>query len=194
MKRMETDDFELVQRARSGDALAFRELVDRYSRPLFKVAFRVVRDEAGAEDAVQETFLRAYRKLHRFDGRSKLFTWLYRIAVNCSLDVMRREKRFDAYTPTEPAALDGAVSAEPGPDRIAESGEIGRRVASVLDGLSAKERTAFVLRHFEGRSIAEIGRLLGTRENATKQAVFRAVRKLRAALSPLIEESHEAVV
>jgi RNA polymerase sigma-70 factor (ECF subfamily) len=190
---MEGNDLDLVERARAGDTDAFRELVDRHSRTLFKTAYRLTGNEADADDLVQEAFLRAYRKLDRFDGRSQFSTWLYRITVNCGMDLMRKKSRRSARAALdEGVVLDSVATEDPRPDRLALSGEIGRAVESVLRTLSPMERAAFVLRHFEGRSIAEIGGLLGARSGATKHAIFRAVKKLRAALGPLVEESHEA--
>jgi RNA polymerase sigma-70 factor (ECF subfamily) len=156
------------------------------------VAYRLTGDEAHADDVVQDAFLRAYSNLHRFDARAQLGTWLYRITVNCAMDLMRKESRRTAREAAEDrvelAALEGG---EPRPDRLAESGELGRAVRRVLAGLSPTERTAFVLRHFEGYTSVEIGQLLGLRPGATRNAVFRAVRKLRAALEPLVELSGE---
>ena len=193
MRRMEGNDLELVERARVGDTDAFKELVDRHSRTLFKTAYRLTGNEADADDLVQEAFLRAYRKLDRFDGRSQFSTWLYRITVNCGMDLMRKKSRRNARAAIdEGVVLDSMATEDPRPDRLALSGEIGRAVESVLRTLSPMERAAFVLRHFEGRSIAEIGGLLDARSGATKHAIFRAVKKLRAALGPLVEESHEA--
>lgn len=193
MRRMEGNDLDLVERARAGDTDAFRELVDRHSRTMFKTAYRLTGNEADADDLVQEAFLRAYRKLDRFDGRSQFSTWLYRITVNCGMDLMRKKSRRNARAAMdEGVVLDSVATDDPRPDRLALSGEIGRAVESVLRTLSPMERAAFVLRHFEGRSIAEIGGLLGARSGATKHAIFRAVKKLRAALGPLVEESHEA--
>jgi RNA polymerase sigma-70 factor (ECF subfamily) len=190
---MEGNDLDLVERARAGDTDAFRELVDRHSGTMFKTAYRLTGNEADADDLVQEAFLRAYRKLDRFDGRSQFSTWLYRITVNCGMDLMRKRSRRNARAAMdEGVVLDSVATDDPRPDRLALSGEIGRAVESVLRTLSPMERAAFVLRHFEGRSIAEIGGLLGARSGATKHAIFRAVKKLRAALGPLVEESHEA--
>ena len=179
---MERDDT-IVERARGGDAEAFRELVERYSPKLFRLAWRLTGDETTAEDAVQETFLRAYRSLGRFDGRSEVGTWLHRIAVNTSLEIMRKHERRKGETPEENLPLS---SPEPGPERTALSQEMERAVRSGMADLSALERTAFVLRHFEGRSIAEICARLGLGESAGKQAIFRAVRKLRRVLEPLV--------
>ena len=179
---MERDDT-IVERAQGGDAEAFRELVERYSPKLFRLAWRLTGDETTAEDAVQETFLRAYRSLGRFDGRSGVGTWLHRIAVNTSLEIMRKHERRKDETPGETLPL---LSPEPGPERTALSQEMERAVRSGMADLSALERTAFVLRHFEGRSIAEICARLGLGESAGKQAIFRAVRKLRRVLEPLV--------
>lgn len=179
---MERDDT-IVERAQRGDAEAFRELVERESPRLFRLAWRLTGDEATAEDAVQETFLRAYRSLGRFDGRCEVGTWLHRIAVNTSLEIMRKNERRKDETPEESLPL---PSSEPGPERTALSLEMERAVRTGMADLSPLERTAFVLRHFEGRSIAEICARLGLRESAGKQAIFRAVRKLRRVLEPLV--------
>ncbi len=191
---MQAEDSRVVERARAGDREAFRELVEGHSRDLFRLAFRITGEEASAEDVVQETFLSAYKSLARFDGRSRFGTWLHRIAVNHAVEVLRRRRRITRPLPLpagfeagegEPAAPEPR-SFEPGPDRYAVSGQIAAAARRALAALTPMEKTAFALRHFEGRSIAEIGSALGVRENASKQAVFRAVRKLREALQPFV--------
>lgn len=183
---METDDSIFVERAQRGDAEAFRVLVERYSPRLFRLAWRIVGEEASAEDAVQETFLRAYRALPRFDAKSQFGTWLHRIAANTAIEILRKRQRQQSRRGAEEEA-DDAPSHEPGPDRRALSQEVDRAVREALDDLSPVERAAFVLRHYEERSIAEVCDTLGLRESAGKQAVFRAVKKLRRALEPLTE-------
>src|SRR3954466_5724948 len=89
---MEWTDAAAAEQARKGDQQAFRVLVERHSRALFRLAFRMTGNEQDAEDLVQETFLRAYKQLANFDSRSAFGTWLYRIATNCSLDLLRRRK------------------------------------------------------------------------------------------------------
>lgn len=178
---MEPDDDALVQQARQGDADAFRGLVERHGARVFRLAWRITGDEALAEDAVQETFLRAWRSLHRFDARASFRTWLHRIAANTAIEVMRKKRPETRLEEPEPVP-----SGEPGPERAVLSQEVQRTVRATLGELSPMERTAFVLRHFEGRPIAEICRHLGLRESAGKQAIFRAVRKLRRALEPLV--------
>jgi RNA polymerase sigma-70 factor (ECF subfamily) len=191
---MELSDSVAVAQTRAGDSGAFRVLVERHSRNLFRLAYRMTGHQQDAEDVVQETFLRAYRQLSKFDDRASFGTWLYRIAANCSLDLIRTRKRRGAQA--EPAAEQGAPDpmqslpdAAPAPDRLAMSGEIERKVAAVLDGLSEMERTAFVLRHYEGMCIDDIGRTLGVQPNAAKHSIFRAVQKLRRALEPLVSSA-----
>jgi RNA polymerase sigma-70 factor (ECF subfamily) len=147
-------------------------------------------NQQDAEDVVQDSFLRAYKQLDRFDERASFGTWLYRIAVNCSLDLVRsRKRRNELAAPADPEMDDPTLalpSRDPTPDRIAMSGEVRDRVAEAMTGLSASERTAFVLRHFEGMCIEDVSRVLGCQPGAAKHSVFRAVQKLRRALEPLV--------
>jgi RNA polymerase sigma-70 factor (ECF subfamily) len=182
---MELTDSAIVTKARLGDADAFRVLVERHSRPLFRLAFRMTGNQQDAEDVVQESFLRAWRQLGKFDERASFGTWLYRIATNCSLDAMRGRKRRSDVSGTEDPAL-ALPSGDPTPERVAMGGEVRERVAEVMSDLSASERTAFVLRHFEGMRIEDVGRVLGCQPSAAKHSVFRAVQKLRRALGPLV--------
>lgn len=178
----------LLARARQGDSDAFRVLVERHSHAVFRLAYRMTGSEEDAEDVVQETFLRAYRQLGRFQARAEFGTWLYRIAANCAVDFMRaRAARRDQSRAEglERLDADAAASAHPGPDRLTESAEARARIARALADLTPLERAAFTLRHHEGRSTREIAELLGIGASAAKHSVFRAVRKLRASLAPL---------
>ncbi len=186
---MDPRDTDLVRRVLAGDTDAFEGLVAAHSRAVYGLAYRVTGNAAAAEDAVQETFLRAFRVLARFDQRAGFGTWLHRIAVNAAIDQTRRTRRERAARvdlPEEGAqALAELPTGDAGPERQALDAEIRRRTEGALAGLSPSERAAFVLRHCEGLSIAEISSTLGKRDNATKQSIFRAVRKLRVALAPL---------
>jgi RNA polymerase sigma-70 factor (ECF subfamily) len=176
----------MLARARQGDAEAFRSLVEQHSRRAFLLAFRITGSEPDAEDIVQESFLRAYRRLGCFQARANFGTWLHRIVANCAVDVLRaRHSRTGrrSWTPLDESG--GQTTDLPDPHRLAESGEVRRRVEAALAHLSPLERAAFTLRHAEGHSIAEISRTLGLGTNAAKHSVFRAVKKLRAALRPL---------
>lgn len=180
---MEATDDEVVERVRGGDEEAFRLLVERHSRSLYRAAWRITGNSADADDVVQETFLRAYRALGRFDARASFTTWIHRIAINCSLDLIDARKRRDGQL-REGDDLSALPSHAAGPERVVHSIEMQRAVAVAMDRLSGNERTAFVLRHFEGMPLEEIGTVLGTQLNATKNTVFRAVKKLREQLQP----------
>jgi len=184
-----TEAAAVLARARRGDSDAFRALVDTHSRSVFRLAFRMTGNEQDAEDVVQESFLRAYRQLGRFESRANFGTWLYRIVSNCAVDLMRsKQARHDQVrgdSLDQGGAMELPAADLPGPERMAESAEIERRVQDALQELSPLERAAFTLRHYEGRSIDEISETLGLGTSAAKHSVFRAVRKLRVALAPL---------
>jgi RNA polymerase sigma-70 factor (ECF subfamily) len=186
MIRMQHDDAAAVQQARDGNEEAFRVLVERHSRGVYGLAFRMTGRAEDAEDVVQETFIRAFRQLSRFEARSNFGTWLYRIGFNCAIDYMR--SRPHRETPEEDATLEalGGPGSAPPADALVYAGEISERVQSALGGLSERERAAFVMRHYHGCSIEEIGATLDMKTNATKHSIFRAVRKMRAALAPLM--------
>jgi RNA polymerase sigma-70 factor (ECF subfamily) len=190
---MEDSDSVAVARAKQGDGDAYRILVDRHSRSVFRLAYRMTGNEQDSEDVVQETFLRAYKQLHRYEARSSFSTWLYRIAANYSLDLVRRKKRHGEIGLQESATeeemgevVHTVASGDPGPDRLLFSSAVQKQVSATLSELSQQERTAFVLRHFEGQSIEEISAALGLSNNAAKHSIFRAVQKLRRALEPLV--------
>lgn len=188
---LETDpsvsDGAIVARIRGGDSDAYRLLVERHGRSVFRLAYRMTGNEQDAEDVVQETFLRAYKQLARFEDRASFGTWVYRIAANYSLDLIRSRKPQKArQTNDAEDIMAGIASGAPGPDRLLVSGRIQETLDAAMRELSQQERTAFVLRHFEGQSIEEIGGTLGLGTNATKHSIFRAVQKLRKALEPLV--------
>jgi len=142
---------------------------------------------------VQETFLRAYRSLTRFEGQAEFGTWLHRIAANCAIDVMRRRAPATAAFPIEAVETAGN-SVETGaafgdPERDLFAADVRRKLAASLETLSPMERAAFVLRHFEGKPVAEIARALDIRLGAAKNCVFRAVSKLRRELTVLGAET-----
>src|SRR5215470_3376594 len=121
-----TEAAAVLARARQGDSDAFRALVERHSRSVFRLAFRMTGNEQDAEDVVQESFLRAYRQLGRFESRANFGTWLYRIVANCSVDLMRtrRGRRDWAGSDELDEAVELPSGDAPGPDRMAQSAEI----------------------------------------------------------------------
>jgi RNA polymerase sigma-70 factor, ECF subfamily len=175
-------DAAAVALPRTGDGDAFRRVVERHSQELFRLAFRLTGNEDDAEDIVQETFLRAYRAFDRFENRAQVGTWLFRIAANCALDLLRRGRK---RKPRE--ASEDIPSPQAGPERLAMDRQLQGRIARAMAALTPQERVAFTLRHFEGQSIEEISATLKVGVSAAKQAVFRAVQKLRRALDPAQE-------
>ncbi|MEW5700755.1 MAG: RNA polymerase sigma factor [Candidatus Zixiibacteriota bacterium] len=190
-QRMEADDAAIVAEIRAGNVDAFRPVVERHSQTLFRLAYRLTGNEHDAEDIVQESLMKAYRDMRRFELRSGIGTWLYRICTNCALDLLRARKRSGTaecrHDDTD-QLLDNIPTGDPPPDQAIRDGEIRRHVNAALGTLSSAERAAFVLRHFQQMPIAEISRVMGLRENATKNTIFRAVQKLRGALAPLMSE------
>ena len=185
----DSDDALVISRVRAGDDDAFRELVDRHGRSVYRAAYRVTGRTEDAEDVVQETFLRAYRQLDRFEARSNVRTWLHRIATNCAIDLLRARPKREVVE--EPETLERAAVAtgdgRPSPERSLLGVQIGERLARAMALLTEMERATFTLRHFEGLSIDEIGGKLGLKTAATKHSIFRAVRKMRRELQPFIE-------
>jgi RNA polymerase sigma-70 factor, ECF subfamily len=187
---MHQSDSTAVARARDGDVEAFRSLVEQHSSYLFGVVYRLVREPEDTRDVVQDTWIKAHTQLRRFEARADVRTWLTRIAINCAIDHLRKTGRRDAVQNVD--LEDGPVAtqvrtSDPAPDRQVLAGEIHARVARTMSRLTEIERAAFTLRHIEGMSIDEIGSALGLKTNATKHSIFRAVRKMRAALAPFVE-------
>lgn len=189
---MSTHTESIAARARAGEEGAFRALVNEHGRRVFGLAYRLTGNEHDAEEVVQETFLKVFRSVDGFEARARFDTWLYRVTTNAAMDLMRKRRRHDGRR----ADLELADGGErpltvhgPDPERQSRGREIGDRISQALDLLTPSERAAFTLRHVEGLSIREIGEVLGLRDNAVKNAIFRGVQKLRQALAPIASET-----
>jgi RNA polymerase sigma-70 factor (ECF subfamily) len=182
-------DAAAAERARQGDRDAFRVLVERHASAVFRLAYRMTLNETDAEDMVQETFLRAWREIRRFDGRASFGTWLHRICANRTVDFLRSRNRWQtamiARTDSEPDPFRNIASSEPSPERAAQSAQTGSMLEPALAGLSELERAAFCMRHYEGLSIDDVAAALGVQPGAARHSIFRAVRKLRRTLEPV---------
>ena len=180
----------LIQAAQRQDHDAFEQLVRLHDRSVLRVALNVLRSEEDARDAYQEVFLRTYRSLNSFRFQCSFNTWLYSIATNVCLDQLRRKSvRKDQWGTGEmggegPRPLDLASDdrASSNPDRVLVRRDTAGRIAAALDLLTPKERTVFELKHYEGLRLRLIGERLEISEEATKNCLFRAHRKLRVAL------------
>jgi RNA polymerase sigma-70 factor (ECF subfamily) len=185
-----------VERTLAGDRDAYRVLVERHSHNVFRLAYRMTGNRHDAEEVVQEAFLRGYQKLGQFAARANFGTWVYRIAANYSIDRIRQRQKEDSRRELprteekDGMELDPVQQVKdeaPTPERLTQSIELRKQMEKALAELSEAERTAFVMRHWEGCGIEEIAAVLKSSSNATKNTVFRAVQKLRQALQPFVE-------
>jgi RNA polymerase sigma-70 factor (ECF subfamily) len=177
---MDAEDRLLVEAFRRGEDSAFSALVIKYREGVYRVARRMLGNHEDAADAAQEVFIKVHRALHRFDGRSQLYTWLYRITVNLCLDVRGRLARL-------PIADDEQVFRDrPGDvtiEREAEDREMGRLVARAVAGLPPRQRAMTVLRLYQDLPYADIARIMGCSEGTVKATMFAALRRLRRVLT-----------
>jgi len=164
------DDAVCVAQCLRGETAAFEALVARYQRVLFTVAFRLTGNYEDARDATQNAFVRAYERLDRFDPERKFFSWIYRIALNESLNLRRIRQ------PNEPLA--DTMTAEGGQTEAVEAAETGARVQKALMRLTKEHREVIVMRHFADLSYDEIADALGIPEKTVKSRLFSARQRL----------------
>jgi len=183
---MSIEEQEAIRRVKAGDQDAFRVLMDRHLPAILRLAMNITGNTVDAEEAAQEAFLLAYNKLPSFREDAAFGTWVYRIAVNCSLNLVKRRER-DLGWNAQPLELSSSgdeivVSSNPSPEAALLQNESLKSRQHALLSLTPMERTAFLLRHMEDESMAYIAAALGVSINSAKQAVFRAVLKLRRQL------------
>jgi RNA polymerase sigma-70 factor, ECF subfamily len=183
MSKTTPTDRELVDRARAGEAVAFGELVRRHQQRIHRLAVHMLRDRAEAEDVTQETFIRAYQALARFDGRSEPYTWFYRITVNLSLNRIRSRKTQKTTHDADDPRLDGVfVDKRPGsadPSASAQRAEMYSALCAAIDSLSDTLRTTLILVCVDGRSHEDVSQILGAPEGTIAWRIHEARRKLK---------------
>jgi RNA polymerase sigma-70 factor (ECF subfamily) len=185
-----SSDWELVQRTRSGDREAFRELVERYQRKIAALALGMLRNREDALDVVQETFTKAYQSLDRFKGDSAFYTWVYRIAHNLCVDHQRRVGKqlhvsLDADEDGPPPTMLPDGPAPDQPFERARDAEIARRVREAISGLTPDHRAVILLRELEGLSYEEISEVLDCPKGTVMSRLHYARRQLQARLRGL---------
>ena len=175
------EDALLVPRAREGDDDAFAVLVHRHGTPMLALAYRMLGNPADAEEAVQDAFVSAWRRLPRFRGDAAFGTWMYRIVTNRCLNVLRGHTPSTPLdTVSEPAAHD--ASGEPA--RATESAAATAALAEALRGLRPDQRACWVLRELHGLSYEEIAQVVGASEQTVRGRLFRARRTLMKEMAP----------
>jgi RNA polymerase sigma-70 factor, ECF subfamily len=179
---MPRTDEELVALSIGGDVESFNQLVLRWERPIFALAYRVIGREEEARDVVQETFLRAFRGIGNFRGQAKFSSWVYRIALNLCRDWIRRERRAPIL-PTPEGVDVIELAAEQGPvesieDLVARN-DISKVVAELMTRLPEEQRTAIVLKEYHGMTFQEIADLQGVPLSTVKTRLYQGLNVLR---------------
>ena len=182
-------DLALVEASTGGDIAAFEELVRRYDRKLLRIAHQVTQNAEDAQEAVQETFLKAYRNLNQFQRKSTFSTWLIRIALNESFMTLRRRRRYAQELPLEYEDPNGEILPldvadwSPNPEQLYSRSELRAILRKAFEGLPPALQVVFVLRDLEGLSIKETCSVLELQPNAVKARLYRARLQLREKLT-----------
>lgn len=181
-------DEELVRRAQAGNGEAFEELVRRYERKVYNIAYRLMGNERDASEVLQDTFLRAYRFLPKFQFKSSFFTWLYRIATNVSLTRLRRREKVQLVSLDEPADSDGGTPLDLpdyryNPEKLMQQRELREALHEAVEKLPPEYRSVVVLRDLEGLSNEEASKVLNLTVAAVKSRLHRGRLELRKALA-----------
>jgi RNA polymerase sigma-70 factor (ECF subfamily) len=186
---------ELLVAAQAGDRRAFSRLVRIHQRRVYACAVSMLGDGGDADDAVQETFMRAWRAIARFDGRSQLSTWLYRVCVNVCLNHIRKRKRHDAADLADPRVPEPKADPTQGntdPRRVLEVRQLQGRLAEAVDGLSESLRTTVIMVLVDGMPQKEVAEILGCSEGTIAWRIHEARRRLRLALAET-EDAEESI-
>jgi len=174
--RIDADDLSLVRRTIGGDRGAFGALVDRYQKPIYNVALRIVKNPEDAEDIAQTVFMKAYQKLDGFDERYRFFSWIYRIAINESLNFSTRRRSFEALEPSMQSTVDS-------PEEETIKLDKEERVGDAILELEPEDRAIVILKHFQGFSYAEIGFILNIPDKTVKSRLYTARQRLKDVLT-----------
>ncbi len=185
MQALTITDEELVARSMDGDADSFNQLIKRWERPIYALAYRTLGREDDARDVCQETFLRAYRAINGFKGQAKFSSWLYRIALNLCRDWMRRQRRQPTVQPPEDVDI-ADLAAERGPSESIETlvgrRHLGRAVAAAMARLPEEQRTAIVLKEYHGLTFQEIAEMQGVPLSTVKTRLYQGLSVVRRQL------------
>src|SRR5262245_28168392 len=192
---MTRTDEELVARSKTGDTESFNQLVKRWERPIFALAYRTLGREEDARDVTQETFLRAFRALSGFKGDAKFSSWLYRIALNLCRDWIRKERRAPIVAVPDGVEVE-QLAAERGPvasvEDLAARAELSRGVAKAMERLPQEQRQAIILKEYHGLTFQEIADLMRCPLSTVKTRVYQGLSTLRKELGDQLSPRRES--
>ena len=180
------EDALLVARFKKGEEEAFDELVDKYKNRIYYLAYSLINNHADALDLAQEAFIKVYRSIHRFRGRSSFYTWLYRITVNICLNHLKKEAKRKETSFDEKIEV-AQVDWWSNPKKALENKELQGDLTKAIDSLPPRQKAVFTLRHLEGLSHKEIASILGCSIGNTKANLFQALQKLRQRLKGYLQ-------
>ncbi len=176
----------IISRAKNGNIQYFQKLVELYSHRLYAAAYRILGDKEHAEDCIQEVFIKVHKKIGTFNEQSKFSTWLYSVTVNTAIDIQRKHAK---HSKNDSESFDTFVcESSNNPEKYLDRDDISATTQRAIMQLSEDTRLAFILRHHEERSVAEISEILGINPNTVKNRIFRAVSRLRELLQPLASD------
>jgi len=172
----DNEDLKLVSESRQGSRASFERLLLRYEKSIFNAAYRILRDYEDAKDVTQNVFLKAFQNLEHFDEKHRFFSWIYRIALNESINLCKSRRRFDP-------AEDARIEVRNTPENLLSRKELGGVIQAALMSLEFDYRVVIVLRHFNDFSYQEMGEILEIPEKTVKSRLFTARTLLREILS-----------
>ena len=187
-------DVELIERTRRGDRAAFQQLVEKYQRRIYAVTYGLLGNREDALDAVQEAFIKAYKSLDKFKGKSGFYTWMYRIATNAAIDLGRKQSRrgeVEFREEIEAAEEKGSYPVAQAPESPAEGlmkKELGELIEAAIQQLPEDQRTAVVLREIEGLSYREISKVMKCSQGTVMSRLHYGRKKLQELLGPSLGE------
>ena len=194
MNTSPVSDHELVTRAQTGSEKAYRELLGRYQRPVFSIIYRMIRDREQAEDLAQETFVRVFNNIDRYDPRFKFSSWIFKIATNLTIDHIRRKElntvsidgSRNAVTAEQIEATSITIASDDeNPEELLEAKELGEEIEGAIGKLRPEYKAAILLRHVEGREYQEIAEILSLPLGTVKTYIHRGRNELREQLQHL---------
>ncbi len=182
---MERDEVELIKKAQDGDKMAFQELMNRHGERVMCGAYKFTKNHQDAEDLYQETFIRVYKNIESFRFESEFYTWVYRIMANLAFNLYRKQKRMQTIEPEDEDYFWQTIPADESSnsDRKLYLTSIKEQVDQALLGLSPKQRTVFIMKHYEAKKIRDISAILGCTDGTVKRYLYRATQKLQKMLS-----------